>query len=144
MIEIDFTNLLLTHDKILIIGLPQAGKTTLFEKFREHTYGKIFLLQTDDFKEEPWIQQLTSIMDKLRDQKKWLVEGVQGYRLLRKYIQKQDYKLKPDLIIIVFSSEETLKKHKGMVKTLTKIWNDYLGLEEDLPIVLNYRRTEYY
>lgn len=144
--KIDIGKLFRMNNKILIIGLPRAGKTYLFESIRDHIYMansdyEIFLLQTDDYKKEPWVTQIYTIMDKLRGEEKWLVEGVQGYRILRKYAQLHDEEIKPDLIIVVSCSEPPLKKHRGMVKTMTKIWKDYVDIEIDLPTILHYHRT---
>ncbi len=145
MSELDYCGLLIMNPKILIIGMPRSGKTFLFKKFREvietapETLSR-FLLQTDDFKNEEWVQQLYSIMDKIRDKNKWIVEGMQGYRLLRKYVQRQEYEFKPDLIIMVSCDQPTEKRHRGMVKTMTKIWKDYVALEEELPAIEYYNR----
>ena len=122
-------------DKILIIGYPNSGKSTLFEdlvalpEFSQH-----FKLQTDDYKEYPYVEQLYMIMDELSGCEKWLVEGIQGYRLLRKYAQTEDYDLKPNAILICESEKKTPDpKHDNMCKGLDKIWEDYCDIEKDLP-----------
>lgn len=127
-------------DKVLIIGYPNSGKTTLFEKLAEMPEFKHhFTIQTDDYKEFPYTDQLYIIMENLRGHETWLVEGIQGYRLLRKYIQNEDYDLKPNLILICETETRTPdSKHDRMIKGLEKIWNDYVDLEKDLPTIKFY------
>ena len=128
--------LLSVNDKILIIGLPRAGKTTLFNTMvKLESIAPHFHLQTDDYKKFEYVKQLYMIMDELREEVRWLVEGVQGYRLMRKYAQLQDLAFKPDLIIIVIGEESPLKKHKSMNKALKKIWQDFIALETEMPII---------
>jgi len=122
-------------NKILIIGYPNSGKTTLFEELTAlPEFSQHFKLQTDDYKEYPYVEQLYIIMDELGTREKWIVEGIQGYRLLRKYIQTEDYDLKPEAIIICESEVHVPDhKHDNMIKGLDKIWEDYCDLEKDLP-----------
>lgn len=123
------------YDKILIIGYPGMGKTTLFEEMADmDEFSEHFKLHTDYYKDYDYKEQLYMIIDDINWREKWLVEGIQGYRLLRKYIQTEDYDLKPTAIIVCESSTRVPdSKHDRMIKGLDKIWEDYCDLEKDLP-----------
>ena len=128
------------YNKIIIIGYPNSGKTSLFETFRKIDENPDrFYLQTDDFKEYDYRDQLYMIIADLDGHKNWLAEGIQGYRLLRKYIQLETYELKPDLIIICESESRIPDpKHDRMCKGLDKIWDDYNDLEKNVPNIIYY------
>lgn len=130
------------YDKILIIGYPKSGKSTLFELLvAQEESPEHFHLHTDDYKEYPYVEQLYLIMDELRDKERWIVEGIQGYRLLRKYAQLNDDTFRPDLIIIV-KNISIDPKHERMVKGLTTIWNGYAEIEHNMPERILYVRYE--
>ena len=128
------------NTKILIIGYPNSGKSTLFETLRKiDENGARIFLQTDDFKKYEYREQLYMIIDELDGHKNWIVEGIQGYRLLRKYIQMLKAELKPDQIIICESQTRVPdEKHDRMCKGLDTIWEDYNDLEKDLPDITYY------
>ena len=128
------------YNKILIIGYPNSGKTTLFETLRKIDMNSDrFYLHTDDFKQYEYREQLYLIIDELNGHKNYLIEGIQGYRLLRKYIQMLKAELRPDLIIVCESESRTPDpKHDRMCKGLDKIWEDYCDLEKNLPDIVHY------
>jgi hypothetical protein len=128
------------NNKILIIGYPNSGKTTLFEMLRNiDEKPDRFYLHTDDFKEYEYKEQLYMIIDELDGHDSYIIEGIQGYRLLRKYVELEKAELKPDLIVICESETRTPDpKHDRMCKGLDKIWEDYNDLEKNLPNIIYY------
>ena len=63
------------------------------------------------------------ILDIIKDKSKYIIEGVQCYRILRTGIKENIYT--PDLIINILSKYSCLDKHKAMRKTLDKIYTEY-------------------
>ena len=117
--------------KILIIGYPKTGKTTLSAKIAAENPG-CALVHTDSYISLPYREQLYALMDDLRGMKTWVVEGIQGYRLLRKIAERRDEDLRPSRIIICQRAdlpEKYLKQAKG----LRKVWEDYVRLENKVP-----------
>lgn len=125
-------------DKIIVvIGLTASGKTTLTEQLvelcPEHT-----VLHTDDYMSFGFEESLYKLISDIKADPNPLkiIEGIQGFRLLRKGLQNQDFY--PDLIIHCYcDAEERLSRYtaRGTGKTPTgfdkscyKIWEDYKDL----------------
>jgi hypothetical protein len=128
------------YNKIIIIGYPNSGKTTLFDTLRKIDENpNRFYMQTDDYIEYGYQDQLYKIIEDIEGHENWLVEGIQGNRFLRKYIQTESYDFKPDLIIICESDGRAIDpKHDRMCKGLDTIWEDYCDLEKELPDIIYY------
>lgn len=123
----------ITGKNVLIIGCPASGKTHLVNQMK--TSHKI--IHTDDYMQHGYEQAMYVILDEIKNnQSNTLVEGVQGYRLLRKGVQLDCYY--PDIVIQLIISEsrmmETYKNErnakkvqylKGFNKMHDKILNDY-------------------
>jgi deoxyadenosine/deoxycytidine kinase len=119
------------YNTIVIIGLPATGKTFLASRLPSG-YKRY---HTDDYMEHDFEDALYHLMDDLRRYKsrEVVIEGVQGYRLLRKLAQRK--MRQPDLIVKCVAPTE-LREHryyergkilnKGFDKMLTKIWMDYV------------------
>lgn len=90
----------------VIIGLAASGKTTLseylHERFPDHS-----LFHTDDYMSFGYEESLYRLMSDLQADQNPLkiIEGVQGYRLLRKLLQI-DQAWNVDLIIVTVCDEE--------------------------------------
>lgn len=121
--------------KVLIIGFPASGKTTLSEllklKSEEHE-----VMHSDDYMKFGFVESLYELMKDLeKTEKPTIVEGVIGYRLLRKGVELDSYY--PDIVIELNVNEETIKRRylerdpqkiKGalsMCKSSLKILSDY-------------------
>lgn len=129
---------------ILIIGCPASGKTYLANQFK--TYHQ--KIHTDDFIEYGYEQSMYKVLEAVTSSEtNTIVEGIQGYRLLRKGAQLGTYY--PDVVIeLVISHEQMIKiyeterdasktKHlTGMLKSNAKVLADYLSIidEERKPI----------
>jgi hypothetical protein len=122
-------------DKIIVvIGLPLTGKSTITEMFVTQ-FPDYQVFHTDDYIQYGYEQSLYVLMEDIKKCKceKIIIEGVQGYRLLRKGIQLGSFF--PDLVVHVSASVETRLDrerasesvvHTGFDKNLCKVWSDYL------------------
>jgi len=124
---------------VLIIGCPASGKTYLFNKFK--TANKKF--HTDDYRDYGFEQSMYEVLDDIKATKeKTIVEGIQGYRMLRKGVQLDCYY--PDVVIELIISEQQMidtytkerdekkiKYLRGFNKSHNKIISDYLQLENN-------------
>jgi len=122
---------------VLIIGCPASGKTYLLNQFK--TTHKKF--PTDDYMRFGYEQSMYQVLEDIKKStEKTLVEGIQGYRLLRKGVQLDCYY--PDIVIQLIISEQQMlntyrnerdekkiKYLKGFNKMHDKIINDYFMLE---------------
>lgn len=98
-------NLILAAEKIVVIGLPATGKTYLAERLAkllpEHR-----IYHTDDYAEQGYKESLYSLInDVYAGPGKYIVEGVQGYRFLRKNQENSFHNI--DLIIEVVADSLT-------------------------------------
>jgi len=124
---------------ILIIGWPASGKTFLANKlWKDNPSHKCF--HTDDYMHHGYKEALYVLMADLKKCKQpTIVEGVQGYRLLRKGAELDCYY--PDIVIeieIAYSRmmqtylEERRGKDpaylKGFNKMHSKILDDYFNM----------------
>lgn len=124
---------------VVIVGLPGSGKTTFAEECSKYWTGEI--VHTDEYTElYGYGPSLYNLLDDLDSnaQDRILVEGVLGYRLLRKIAQKIFSGLrvgfKPDLVITVYRSKEQREStmvmrgktsYAAMDKALRTIWAQY-------------------
>lgn len=132
------------HNKIVIIGYPDSGKSAFFKEIVTRPEAKeYFVFQTDSYKEiYEYKEQLYKIIDLLKDKEKYIIEGIMGYRFIRKLAQP-DFSIssyiEPDLIIICKTDRKPQDKHLSMRKGLDKIWNDYLELGKNYkPKIIKY------
>ncbi len=70
------------YNRIAVVGGPKAGKTTLSLTVKDR-----YVLHTDDFIDVNWDKVPQKIIDDLAQHDKFLVEGVQAARALRKGLQ---------------------------------------------------------
>lgn len=132
-------NALEEKKRILIIGYPGGGKSPLFNKLVDTgDFSDFFMAQSDDYKEYGFVKSLYVLMDDLEDEEKYLVEGILGYRLLRKIAQRNLTDMKPDIIIKCTRNRPPLDKHKRMRKALDTTWRGYVEIEKELPPVITY------
>lgn len=118
--------------KILITGYPKEGKTTFLEELIENNDVSDYkILKSEDYEDMDYKEQLYWLMDQVTGEEKWIIEGIQGIRFLRKYVQKQRWDLKPDIVYFFFGPVK--KKHERFVKGLNTIFSEYLQSEPHLP-----------
>lgn len=124
---------------VVIIGYAATGKTFLTTQL-EKSLPKAAFWHTDDLiNQYDFEEALYVLMPKVTANKNALkiVEGIQGYRLLRKGLQLKTFYA--DVVIVCQASKETRAKrieNRGkninatfkQDKGLDKVWNDYLAL----------------
>lgn len=124
------------YDKIVIVGLPGSGKTELYYSIKGEL-GDRHGIHTDDYmneKKDNFEQSLYDMYPDVLKSQRHVVEGVQGYRLLRKGMERNDYQA--DLVIHCHCEKKTRlarykkregKEYKGnMDHVMDKVWRDYL------------------
>jgi len=125
------------NKNVLIIGPPASGKTTLALELKKVNYHE--LIHTDDYIDFGYEQALYVMMDDIPQGVPTIIEGILGYRLLRKGVQTGKYF--PDLVIemevtreqqaAIYENERDPKKLqylKGFAAAHNKILNDYFEL----------------
>lgn len=129
-----------SYTKIVIIGSAASGKTSLALFLRQYLNEEFHILHTDDYLEHGPIKGLYLLLAKASSATRpTIIEGILGYRLLRKGLQTGDYA--PDLIIelstnwerihSVYQTERDTKKLKyviGQVKSCNKVLQEYIEL----------------
>lgn len=122
---------ILKADKIVVVGFPWAGKTELVNRIGDGRE----VIHTDAYIDRvPWKQQAEFFIELLKDKKRYFLEGIQGFRVLRTGLRDGNYK--PDLIVYVRSTYPAKPKHLAVRKTLRCIWNEFLDMGgSEWPIV---------
>ncbi len=137
---------------VLIIGWPAAGKTYLSKLLaRDNPNHKLF--HTDDYIKHGYKEALYVLMADIATTKKpTIVEGVQGYRLLRKGIELDSYypeivielEISRELMYATYKNERADKDPtalKGFINAHEKILRDYRAM---LSIVSKAKRPEWH
>lgn len=121
-------------NRVIIIGAPASGKTTLAKTLEQH----FTVIHTDDHIGLGYDKALYSLMEDLdywNDE--WIVEGVLGYRLLRKLRQiGQDVDLIIECERSLADIEEVYRRErnadfnrvKGMIKANDTVYQEYKRL----------------
>ena len=130
------------NKSVLILGGPASGKTTLSNKLVDQNHK---IIHMDDFNKYGFENSIFECLKAIELCKVFpLVEGVQGYRLLRKGVQLDCYY--PDLVIeLEISEEEMVNRYKAerdvkkikhlnsFLKSQKKIRDQYLRLSNKRP-----------
>jgi len=89
---------------VLIIGCPASGKSFLAGQLNFNR-----LIETDDYKKYGYKESLYAVLGKIRaSDGPSMIEGILGYRLLRKGLQRDCYY--PDVVIEMIVSEQRMLK----------------------------------
>jgi len=126
---------------VVVIGPPGSGKTAVGRVLAETS--ELPLYSTDHYLSDGHVAALYSIMQAVGD-KGWIVEGMIGYRLLRK--RKQLGMPPPDLVIQLHATDGqivesyvrrglqcNLPKVRAFIKAHETVLNEYLILDGDMP-----------
>lgn len=86
---------------VVVIGLAASGKTTVADYLQEHFLQEHSLYHTDDYIDYGYEQSLYKMIDDLAADPNPLkiIEGVQGYRFLRKNAELRQFQV--DTVVIV-------------------------------------------
>lgn len=122
---------------VIVVGAPDSGKTHLSQEL-EIAYPDHKVYHTDDYIPHGFEQGLYELMKDIeRDSpKKMIVEGILGFRLLRKWEQHKtsgpypDHYLNPDLVIY---TQRTPREHRKDASDYTMrsqrpIWDQWYYL----------------
>lgn len=132
------------NKSILIIGKPAAGKTYLSILLAKDNPGHK-LIHTDDYIQHGYVESLYILLSDLGKIKSpTIIEGVLGYRLLRKGVQTGVYY--PDMVIHVnvpdslmmrtYAKERPTKDTsalRGFIRSHTTILNEYFAIPNPHP-----------
>lgn len=114
--------LLATYPRIAIGGVPKAGKTTLAGLVADRE-----IVHTDLWKLRPWAEQPDCIIGACMVEPRFLVEGVQVGRALRKG-------LTVDAVVWMGTPLQRLEPQQtAMAKGALTIWNDWIGKAAKMP-----------
>lgn len=126
---------------VLIIGCPASGKTYISNLIADDSHK---IIRSDDYIQYGFAESMYKCLEdiSLMGSTHTIVEGVQGYRMLRKGVELNSYF--PDIVIEVVISEKTMNERyqnerdpkkikylQGFGKAQQKILNDYLALPNE-------------
>lgn len=135
--------------KVVIVGYPASGKSTLTNQL-ENKYPEYAVYRDIDFIKNGYVNGLYDLRERIKTdaKQKIIVEGVMGYRFLRKGVQEKDFNA--DLIIVVKTSEKKRElryrkrdynkyKHlKGLHSGLENIWHEFMVTKRYQPRIIEY------
>jgi hypothetical protein len=111
------------HKRVAIVGGPRTGKTTASLRVTDRP-----VIHTDGSMSKPWEDQPELIKQAVGDRERFVVEGVQTGRALRKGLEV-------DAVVIADQPKQPLTKgQRAMAKGCEKILNDYLASAPGVPV----------
>lgn len=110
-------------DRIAICGGPRVGKTTLAQAFSNHE-----LVSTDEFIGLPWEQVPFALIAKCSTLERFVIEGVQVARALRKGL------VVDAVIYLTAPRAPRTPRQVGMAKGIDKVFTDWLAQGHMVPV----------
>lgn len=141
----DLFSLDLSGKTVVIIGCPASGKTTLSRALAAHT--GTTLVHTDDYIPHGAVESLYVMLDELSEMDyPVIVEGVGGYRLLKKGVQLDSFypdvvielEVTPEQVERVYATERQDRKVKslaGFCKGHQTVLAEYRAIKNPKPPV---------
>lgn len=117
----EWADIFRSYKRVVIIGFPRVGKTEFCEELKDVI--KPPIIHTDDLIEHGWNESLDHLCDMTCDLHRYVIEGVLGYRFIRRMVREDQ--TEPDLVVIIDPRYPVEEKHKTMRKTLTTILNSF-------------------
>lgn len=118
----EFEGLLERYARIAIAGGPRTGKTTLANRIDDRER-----IHTDQFRELAWEDQPQAVLDRCAPFERFVVEGVQVARALRKG-------LAVDLVIWLRTAlVETTPRQQGMAKGVRTVLDTWISTGAGAP-----------
>lgn len=142
----DLLKLDIAGKTVVIIGCPASGKTTLGKALAERTGRDV--IHTDDYMEHGYKQSMYAVLADLmmRDENTAppIIEGVQGYRLLRKGVELDcfypdvviELHVTPEQVARVYREQRSEKKAGSLIafnKMHETILADYRAMDNPRP-----------
>jgi hypothetical protein len=138
----------LQNTDVVIIGQPASGKSYLSELLKGEMQ---ILFHTDDYIKHGYEQSIYVLLEDLKknNDKPRLVEGVGGYRLLRKGLQTGTFFPRVIINVQITSvksrqiyeqerSDKDYKKVEAMIKGNEKVYQEYLNTDSNFkPLIID-------
>lgn len=110
--------------RILIIGGPRSGKTTLADKLAAE-FAITNVRHTDDLKHLPWSVASEKASWWLESKDDWIIEGTAAVRALRKYLARNPGQpIDFQLVYLDKPYTTLLKGQESMRKGVATVWNE--------------------
>lgn len=142
---------LAANSTVVVIGPPGSGKTTVGRLLADDS--GLPLYSTDTYLGAGHVEALYAIMQEIGDEG-WIVEGMIGYRLLRK--RKQLRMPAPDIVIELDATDAEIKQAyadsgrrcnlpaiRKFCKAHDSVMEDYLLMDGEMPRVWVYARSRH-
>lgn len=134
----------MNNKRIMIVGGPRTGKTTLADEIRLDMEPDVLVYHTDDLiGKYDWADVPDQIITWMQYNPPWLIEGVQTARALRRWLKKAKtlgWAGTPcDRIIVLREPKEELTK--GQTTMMRGVWTVWKEVEPQLDprVVVEYR-----
>jgi deoxyadenosine/deoxycytidine kinase len=137
VIPADVKKKLSTCGAVVVIGLPCTGKSTVAQALHDDLLSNHSLYKSDDYIDYGYEQSLYAMIKDISYDKNpyKLIEGVQGYRFLRKMQQLSGMDIDA-VIYCICEGQERARRYaergkaqlnSGFEKNITKVYMDYIA-----------------
>lgn len=115
-----------TGKNVLIIGCPASGKTHLSNLLKKdpsnhlHVHTDHLHIHTDDYAHYGHVEALYVLIEELKsNQRNTIIEGIMGYRLLRKGVELDCYY--PDIVLQLYITEQQMEQVYSRERDVKKL-----------------------
>jgi hypothetical protein len=126
----DFFAMLSENARVAIVGGPGAGKTSLVEAVDDRP-----VFHTDDTMTGSWESQPHLWLERTRTLDRFVIEGVQTARYLRKAAQLGE-PCPVDAVVYLHGAKKVLTpRQSGLAKAVNKVFNDWRQVSAQTPVL---------